>query len=116
MLAALIAAVHKASFSEREIDMTEHVNESRARYQAAAHGMQSGVAADPTDKSLQPKHLRVGVNSALVETAVLAQLLIDKGIITAEEHSTALADAMERERDKYAADLSKKLGKPVTLV
>lgn len=89
----------------------EHV----ARYQAAAHAMQSGVAYDPDVTSQQPKHLRVGINAALVDHGGLVMLLIKKGLITEEEYFRAIAEAMEGERDRYEADLSKKFGKPITL-
>lgn len=94
---------------------TETIAAAQERYKAAAHAMQSGVAADPTNPELTPKHLRVGVNSAMVEHAALVSLLLKKGIISEAEYYTALADGMEAERDKYAAELSVKLGRPVTL-
>ena len=51
-------------------------------YLKAAHAMQSGVAfkmhTDPSET--QPKHLRVGVNSAMVEQSAIAKLLIDKAL------------------------------------
>lgn len=87
------------------------------RYKAAAHAMQSGVAMkmnyDPNDTT--PKHLRVGVNAAMVESAGLARLLVEKGIITFEEYHKAIADEMERERDRYVAYLEERLGTKVTL-
>lgn len=95
--------------------MTESIEQAQKRYAAAAHAMQSGVAADPTAPELSPKHLRVGVNSAMIEHGALAGLLIAAGVIEEAAYFTALADAMEAERDKYAAELSKKLGRPVTL-
>lgn len=73
------------------------------RYEKAIHRMQTGVAFrmgyDPAET--QPKHLRVGVNSAMVDTAAMAKLLIDKGIITEAEYYKAIADAMEAEADRY---------------
>lgn len=91
--------------------------EDRARYLAAAHGMQTGVAyeleKDPSSGS--PKHLRVGVNSAMVEFGAMFKLLIDKGIISEAEFYKELADAMERERDAYAERLSRQYGVEVTL-
>lgn len=93
------------------------MNFDEERYLAAAHGMQSGVAAmmefEPAETT--PKHLRVGVNSAMVEHSALVLLLIEKGVISKEEFDEALADAMERERDDYAQKLSKILGKVVHL-
>jgi hypothetical protein len=80
---------------------------ARARYMAAAHAMQTGVAAkmqrEPAETT--PKHLRVGVNSAMVGNAALAKLLIEKGIFTEAEYFQAQADAMEAERDAYATGL-----------
>lgn len=84
----------------------------KERYLAACHAMQSGVAQRMHQDSGEtaPKHLRVGVNSAMVQSSVLAQLLMDKGIITEQEWFSALADAMERERDSYAKLISEHLG------
>lgn len=87
------------------------------RYQAAAHAMQSGVAFkmehDPSETT--PKHLRVGVNSAMVENSALVRLLVDKGIITNEEWAAALADGMEAERDLYKSWLEQHYGRKIDL-
>lgn len=92
--------------------MTEPIDEQRIhaaaqRYVAAAHAMQTGVKLkmqkDPNDCS--PKHLRVGVNSALVETSALASILMAKGIFTETEYREALADFMEREVESYRKEL-----------
>jgi len=48
-----------------------------------------------------PKHLRVGVNSAMVEHTALVKLLVEKGILTEEEYITSQADAMEAEVALY---------------
>lgn len=97
--------------------MSETVEQAQARYAAAAHAMQSGVAMkmnyDPGDTEL--KHLRVGVNSAHVSQSALAKLLIEKGLISEEELFTALADAMEAEKALYETTLSDHVGRPVTL-
>ena len=81
-------------------------------YEAAAHAMQSGVAAmmEIDDTSTQPKHLRVGVNSAAVDASALATLLIEKGVFTREEYIDALARQMEAEAKTYRDLLSEKLG------
>lgn len=77
--------------------------EDHQRYLAAAHAMQSGVAhkmhVDPSETS--PKHLRVGVNSAMVDAAAVARLLIAKGVFTEDEYYAAIADQMEREKALY---------------
>lgn len=88
------------------------------RYAAAAHAMQSGVRLRMTREGIpddgdldvprgecSPKHLRVGVNTAMSDHGALVKLLIDKGIITQEEHLAAIADAMEREVESYSTDL-----------
>lgn len=95
----------------------ESIEVAQARYQAAAHAMQSGVAMTMNVKpsATEPKHLRTGVNSAMVETSTLAWLLIQKGIITEQEWYSALADAMEREKALYERELSQLFGHSVTL-
>jgi hypothetical protein len=89
------------------------------RYMAAAHAMQSGVAAamNVNDQSLEtsPKHLRVGVNSAMCDHAALVRLLIAKGLFTEAEYNKEIADEMEREKARYERELSEHYGKPITL-
>ena len=51
----------------------------------------------------EPKHLRVGVNSALIETSALARLMFRKGLLTAKEYYDALIEAWEQEVDSYRA-------------
>jgi hypothetical protein len=86
------------------------------RYAAAAHAMQSGVAMDmKTDPGgsrggTTPKHLRVGVNSALVTQAALASLLVAKGVITQDEYVEAVADEMEKEKARFEQLLSERFG------
>jgi hypothetical protein len=90
----------------------ESPQSAAVRYRAAVHAMQSGVATkmnyDPSETT--PKHLRVGVNSAMVEHSALAHLLIDKGVITEQEYLSAIADGMERERDMYVAEIQDHFG------
>lgn len=94
------------------------------RYRAAAHAMQSGVRLRmtregvPDDSELipghtSPKHLRVGINSAMSDQGGLARLLIEKGLITEAEYVKAMADAMEAEAQSYHDQLG--LGDNVTL-
>lgn len=79
--------------------------------------MQTGVEYkrqyDPSETT--PKHLRVGVNSAMVDTATIAKLLIEKGIITEEEYFKTLADQMEEEAALYQAELTRRYGLNITL-
>ena len=79
----------------------------KKRYMDACHAMQSGVALkmnrDPKDTN--PKHLRVGLNSAMVSNGALVELLISKGLITEGEMFEALADKMEEEVRLYESEL-----------
>lgn len=87
--------------------------EHERRYYSALHGMQSGVAFrqnDPANTECQPKHLRVGVNSALVDSATVVKLLIAKGIFTEVEYFDMLATTMEQERDNYEKLVQKQAG------
>lgn len=84
------------------------------RYLAAAHAIQTGVAvaamkAGGASKDVEPKHLRVGINMAMVENAALTKLLVAKGIITDDEFCAALADQAEEEKRRYEAELGVKL-------
>ena len=90
---------------------------SRLTYEEACYAMQAGVALDENlgDKGLTAKHLRVGVNSAMVEHSALARLLIAKGVITDAEYSEALAEGMREEVALYERRLTEKVGKRVTL-
>lgn len=89
----------------------------RMRYENACHAMQSGVAVEmgfnprPTD----PKHLRVGVNSAMVDCAAMAKLLIAKGVITEDEYLEAVAAEMELEAKRYRERLSEHYGAKIDL-
>lgn len=93
------------------------MKEDVERYRAAMHAVQSGVKMDHANggEDGSPKHLRVGVNSALVDSAALATLLIDKGVFTLDEYHKALADEAEAEKKRYEYLLSKKLGGNITL-
>lgn len=74
--------------------------------------MQSGVAMEMNfnPQPTQPKHLRVGVNSAMCDHAALVRLLIDKGVITNDEYMTAIAEEMEREAERYQERLQAHYG------
>lgn len=87
------------------------------KYAALLHAMQSGVAMkmnyDPSETS--PKHLRVGVNSAMCDHAALARLLVEKGIITREEYEAAITAEMGREVERYQVWLKEHLGGQTTI-
>lgn len=87
------------------------------RYHEACHAMQTGVAYhiehDPT--SAEPKHLRVGVNSAMSSHGALVKLLIDKGIFTRAEYINEIANFMEAEVINYESVLANIFEREVVL-
>jgi hypothetical protein len=89
--------------------MTQHDED---RYRAAMHAVQTGVAAEMTRGSTDtdPKHLRVGINAAMVSDTALVRLLIDRGVITLDEYYAALADEAEAEKARYEQRLRTDLG------
>ena len=96
---------------------TETTEEARERYVRAAHAMQTGVAftmySEPSQ--IEPKHLRVGVNCAMVEHSALVKLLLAKGVITETQYFASLADAMEEEVTRYRERLTALFGADITL-
>jgi len=93
------------------------VRANYARHLAAQKRMQTGIAFDRerNDIADDGKHLRVGVNTALVDAAALVGLLISKGVITEEEYSEAIAIGMDVEVQRIERALSERYGTKVTL-
>lgn len=95
------------------------IDDLRERYLAAGHAIQTGVKIlmetelrgqhDDTGET-SPKHLRVGVNMAMVDHAALVDLLIRKGLLTHAEYLEALVVRAEAERDVYQARVNRTLG------
>ena len=87
-------------------------------YEQALHAVQTGVkmlmAYDKGETS--PKHLRVGVNSAMRDSTAMARLLIKKKVITEEEYQKAVMDEMVREVRRYEEKLSRILGRTIKLL
>ena len=86
-------------------------------YEDAMHGMQAGVQLEISRgcEDTEPKHLRVGVNSAMVNDAALARLLIKKGLFTETEYAEEVRLEANRELDRYEDRLREKYGIRVTL-
>jgi hypothetical protein len=97
--------------------MDESLEEIRQEYADLCHAMQSGVAMmmNYDFTATNPKHLRVGVNSAMVDSGALSGLLVAKGIITELEYFTALRDKMKAEVETYRKLLSDRLGASIDL-
>lgn len=96
------------------------LQDEQTRYAAALHGVQSALAfmlqyPDPAKKTLfETKHMRVGIDSAHISHLAVFKILLDKGICTELEYTTAIADAAEEELMSWEAEVSKLLGKPVS--
>src|SRR5579862_2888775 len=103
--------------AESGMSQTPEIEKDLDRIHAAMHAVQSGVAMDQADDPHGEsfKHLRVGVNSALVNNAAVAQLLMDKGIFTEAEYFASLANEAEKEKLRYEALLSQRHGANITL-
>ena len=101
------------------------------KYRQRMHALQTGVAFlqeyETKSRNLpvcqgerqgdtSPKHLRVGINSAMVNDAALLELLIEKGIVTKEEHIDKLLVVIEREIQGYELSLTEIYGKAITLI
>lgn len=96
--------------SKRELELAEEMAQ-------LGHALQSGVKAemDKRHEPTSPKHLRTGVNTALVYHGALVKLLVDKGIFTREEYGEAAVAAMREEVERYEKRLSELYGTNITL-
>lgn len=88
-----------------------------AEYMAAAHALQSGIAAEMNidPKPTEPKHLRTGINIAFTDHAAIVTLLIEKGIITEEEYYRAILKTIKKEVSDYEQKLSSFYKTKITL-
>jgi hypothetical protein len=94
--------------------MIEKLN---AKYLHLCRAMQAGVAAmmNYESRPTEPKHLRVGVNTALSDHGALVKLLIDKKLITEEEYLTSITQFMQQEVTNYEQMLSRHTGGTIKL-
>jgi len=93
------------------------IQELLKQYFAAAHALQSGVAAmmEFDSKPTEPKHMRTGINIAMADHGALVELLVSKGVITHEEYYRSMLKYIKREVETYEEQLSKITGLRVTL-
>jgi hypothetical protein len=95
------------------------IEDLKAQYEELLHAAQSGVAMlmnyEEGDGETSPKHLRVGVNSALVQNSALAMLLMRKGVFTEEEYWAAQVELWQAEVESYEQIIEQRLGTKVTL-
>jgi hypothetical protein len=71
----------------------------RARYEAAAHAVQSAIKflMYLGYKATDPKHMRVGIDMGKADHGALVRLLIEKGVFNEDEYLQAVAEGAERE-------------------
>lgn len=77
------------------------------------HAVQSGVKAKMEagiSRETEPKHLRVGINNALLETSALTKIMIDKGLFTPDEYFSALNKLLAEEVKCYEDELTEHYG------
>jgi hypothetical protein len=82
------------------------------------HAVQTGIEHSmsiPGDKQCEPKNLRLGVNSALIDSEALAIILIAKGIITERAMREAKLLLWQAEVKAYERHLSDHLSAEVKL-
>lgn len=91
----------------------------QTEYEALLHAMQTGVKYEQewgVSDAQSPKHLRVGVNSAIIQNSALVILLVNKGVITWLEYWQAQVDAFRQEVAEYEERLSAARGLKVNLL
>ena len=99
-------------------DKTDQCEYLRVRYLELGHAMQSGVAMMMQcgdGKETTPKHLRTGINSAMVEHSAVLQVLLKKGVVTEAEYYESLCEMMRKEVQLYEEAIEKATGKKVLL-
>lgn len=87
----------------------------KRRYDAAVHSYQSAIAYQIEHLGLNgagadPKHLRVGVNSAMADHGAITKLLIEKGVFTEAEYFEAVVFMAEQEASLLTTLTRSKLG------
>jgi hypothetical protein len=93
-----------------------------SEYTKLLHAMQSGVKSlmeveDNKDTGeTSPKHLRTGVNSALITSSALVKTLVDKGLITFEEFRDNEIELLQKDVKSYENKLSQHYGVDVKLL
>lgn len=65
---------------------------------------------EPDHMETSPKHLRTGVNMAMVSQDALIKILIAKGIVTEHEYFEALVVAAQAELTRYEKELNMPAG------
>lgn len=99
-------------------DMT--VKELAKAHIGLQHAIQSGIKAEvdygyENLSGTSPKHLRVGVSTALRDHSALVGLLIKKEVITEREYLEAIVISMRKEVERIENELAQMYGNKVDL-
>lgn len=103
---------------ERTPEQLEKLKQYQYECNAILHGIQTGIAqlmGMGKANDTTPKHLRVGLNNALVEHGALVRLLIEKRIIDEWEYFEMYKKMLIEERTRYEEEISSYLGAKITL-
>lgn len=110
--------------SESKPTVSPEVLELLREYARLNHAMMTGIGYDLeyNPQQAEDKHVRSGINSALVSHSALAKLLMAKGLITELEYWQAVIKELRNEvksyEDKLESILEKRTGNrtKITLV
>jgi hypothetical protein len=96
-------------------DEKKRIDELQVELVRLQHSMQAGVAME--QNFLDPqydhhKHLRVGVNSAMVNLGALTRLLVKKGVLTELEYWESQVEGMRDEVERYKTTIKERMGRP----
>ena len=86
-------------------------------YLRLCHAIQTGIVhiIDSGGNLAEPKHLRTGIDITKCEQGALAELLMDKGLITKEEYQEKILKYLRLEVEVTEELLSKVSGVKITL-
>lgn len=100
--------------------MLRSVKDMQDELAALDHAVQTGVKFksefDPEHDGATPKHLRTGVNLAMVQVAAVVSLCVEKGLFTLADYLRSLVAETRKEVERYEDDLSRITGRPVKLI
>ena len=102
---------YKKEFTQGELER-ELLNRQQRCQSGVAFSYEARLSGEgmPPDIAKALKHLRVGVDAAMVEHAGLVKLLVDKGIITTHEYFAAEVWAFDKELERLTKEVSKRYG------
>ena len=82
------------------------------QYMALGHAVQTGIGMRiELDKTFAtPKDVRTGLDTSKADMDGLVNLLIQKGVFTDIEYMEAIVASMKREKDRWEADITQRLG------